>query len=307
MNISCDVIRDILPLYAENMASSASRELVDEHLCGCDRCTSVLAALVKKADIVPETDADSLMRVKKAIQKRRLWTAFTAATAVATVFFWLFSFMTLLIPATYEEIVQSVQLLDDGSLRVVCQPTAKLSGTTVMQSDANVAMISYTSRFDRMFPQETPQTSGGVIDIYGSYIGEDAAHEQVNYWYLDPDGMTFGTLLHDAGREVPVKLPWSVNENMFGFFVIAVTAAALFEALSLLLKKYHRISAGMAILAAMGGCYGLATLLLTFGKMMVVHNSGVVSMYLIHIVILAVMLFVMGACTFRLRQLVRGE
>ena len=31
MDISCDIIRDLLPLYAENLVSEDSRKLVDDH------------------------------------------------------------------------------------------------------------------------------------------------------------------------------------------------------------------------------------------------------------------------------------
>ena len=32
MKISCEIIRDILPLYAEGMASQATKEMVEQHL-----------------------------------------------------------------------------------------------------------------------------------------------------------------------------------------------------------------------------------------------------------------------------------
>ena len=42
MDISCDVIQDILPLYAEDLASPATRELVESHLSGCEGCSQEL-------------------------------------------------------------------------------------------------------------------------------------------------------------------------------------------------------------------------------------------------------------------------
>ena len=51
MNISCDVIRDLLPLYAENMVSTATRNLVEDHLCGCDQCTATLAKQLKQPEL----------------------------------------------------------------------------------------------------------------------------------------------------------------------------------------------------------------------------------------------------------------
>lgn len=42
MKISCDIIRDLLPLYAENMTSQASSEMVETHLGECEGCTNYL-------------------------------------------------------------------------------------------------------------------------------------------------------------------------------------------------------------------------------------------------------------------------
>ena len=38
MKLDCEVIRDLLPLYAEHMASPASTALVEEHLQECEAC-----------------------------------------------------------------------------------------------------------------------------------------------------------------------------------------------------------------------------------------------------------------------------
>ena len=38
MKISCSVIRDILPLYVENMVSEDTKEIVEEHIKDCEEC-----------------------------------------------------------------------------------------------------------------------------------------------------------------------------------------------------------------------------------------------------------------------------
>jgi len=45
MKISCDVIRDLLPLYADDACSQASRQMVDEHLDECADCGVILKRL----------------------------------------------------------------------------------------------------------------------------------------------------------------------------------------------------------------------------------------------------------------------
>ena len=41
MKMECDIIRDLMPLYAENMVSEKSREAVDSHLEECAECKNI--------------------------------------------------------------------------------------------------------------------------------------------------------------------------------------------------------------------------------------------------------------------------
>ena len=45
MKISCDVIRDLLPLYADEACSNDSRKIVEEHLAECPECSTMLRRL----------------------------------------------------------------------------------------------------------------------------------------------------------------------------------------------------------------------------------------------------------------------
>ena len=45
MKTDCDVIRDLLPLYADDACSQKSRELVEEHLQECPTCSDLLQKL----------------------------------------------------------------------------------------------------------------------------------------------------------------------------------------------------------------------------------------------------------------------
>ena len=45
MKYECEVIRDLLPLYADDVSSAGSRKMVEEHLEECAECTKVLEQL----------------------------------------------------------------------------------------------------------------------------------------------------------------------------------------------------------------------------------------------------------------------
>ena len=54
MKLECDVIRDLLPLYAEKLASPASSALVEQHLAACPACRAELEQMEKPVPVQPE-------------------------------------------------------------------------------------------------------------------------------------------------------------------------------------------------------------------------------------------------------------
>lgn len=70
MNLSCSVIADLLPLYAENLAGAESRALVEEHLKTCSACRKRLEEL-KTPAAVPASAPAPLKQVRRAVRRKR--------------------------------------------------------------------------------------------------------------------------------------------------------------------------------------------------------------------------------------------
>ena len=45
MKVSCEIIKDLLPLYLDNVCSNDSKAAIDEHLTACENCKSELQAM----------------------------------------------------------------------------------------------------------------------------------------------------------------------------------------------------------------------------------------------------------------------
>ena len=66
MSINCEVIGDLLPLYAENMISEAGRALVDEHLQGCQACRDKLTHMRESLPVpIVEQNREEARPLKK--------------------------------------------------------------------------------------------------------------------------------------------------------------------------------------------------------------------------------------------------
>ena len=71
-DLTCGVVRDLLPSYVENLLGEESREAVDRHLAGCPECTARKEAMTAPAVRTeePEKEVDFLKQVKRANRKR---------------------------------------------------------------------------------------------------------------------------------------------------------------------------------------------------------------------------------------------
>ena len=104
MKLDCEVIRDLLPLYAEDMASPASTALVEEHLQECEACRAELEQMQLPVPVQPEPQPDAPLKgIRTALRKKRILTAAAAVLAVLCAVVLVFWMGNLSTPVTAEE------------------------------------------------------------------------------------------------------------------------------------------------------------------------------------------------------------
>ena len=80
MKTDCEIIRDLLPLYVDDICSEKSRELVDEHLRECTECGSLLDRL-KRTEIENGLKAEKEDAISYGFRKFKQLSARTGITA----------------------------------------------------------------------------------------------------------------------------------------------------------------------------------------------------------------------------------
>ena len=84
MKIDCSIIKDILPLYVEEMVSEKSKELIEEHLVGCESCQQVYKEMkepVFQAQL-KTNPAESFQKYAKKTKRHMEWKGALIAAAV---------------------------------------------------------------------------------------------------------------------------------------------------------------------------------------------------------------------------------
>lgn len=69
--VSCDTIRDILPLYVDDVVSEDTHTMVAEHLEQCAECRKKYESMKSKVVLPIENDAKPLMQFKNEVKKGR--------------------------------------------------------------------------------------------------------------------------------------------------------------------------------------------------------------------------------------------
>ena len=78
---SCNTVRDMLPLYVDDVVSEDTRAIVEEHLVGCAACRKLYESMKQEAVLPVDRDVKQLERFKGAWKKKKRAIALTAIVA----------------------------------------------------------------------------------------------------------------------------------------------------------------------------------------------------------------------------------
>ncbi|RSD27792.1 zf-HC2 domain-containing protein [Mesobacillus subterraneus] len=134
MKISCNMIRDILPLYVEDMASQDTRDLVEEHIASCENCKKQLEEIRTFEEPPVDTDIAPLRNIQNTLRKKKLQTIILSV--MVTLVFAVVTIAYLTTPAyiSYNENAVSIIEKDDGT--VLLNFSEEVSGYNVNQYPA---------------------------------------------------------------------------------------------------------------------------------------------------------------------------
>lgn len=230
MNNECNLIKDILPLYVEDMVSTNTREFVREHLEHCEECHAEFECMRKPAGFIPDTDIVPLKKIKRDLLIKRIQTVlFTAIMACAIV---VAAFGILTSPKFFPYSDNFLNVIDDSDGNIIITFDDKVTGYSCMkefdnENETEVYRINaWTTIWDSYLSNRGKQNmmipSNGEIKIQIFYAQNDGSGDVLIYG------------VNDKAEEDIVTLP---RQILMPYFLLAFLALAILAILRFLLRN----------------------------------------------------------------------
>lgn len=189
MKQECSIVRDLLPLYVEDMVSPETAEFVGGHLAACETCQAEVQNLRQPPDVAPPAQEEHpeapLRRLQRKLLLKRIQSALLAGGFVLVVL--LSAFAILSAPRYFPYTAQLLEVTEqaDGSLTItfdqaVTQCQVESLGTQEPDNQSESYSIqAWTSPWDQWFSRSgsrtltiTPQTDRPVLVYYAQNNGQ---------------------------------------------------------------------------------------------------------------------------------------
>lgn len=256
MKTSCNIIRDLLPLYAENMTSSDSNALVQEHLTDCEDCRKMLE-LFQTTEPEIGSDTGALGQIQRQIRRRRLLTAWTAVLLTASVLCCLLAWVITPVAVSLEELEIYVTETEYG-LCVHLEGDYDLL-TVTDETDTDTGAVSYT-----LIAARRRYHSDGRRQEY-----RISNNDVAQIWYEASRDGEEDTLLWGHSNGGRISLP---RIALGGYFMMALAGGLVLAILAWLLRKKKGcgyLSAG----AVLCSCFALADWIVTGGDWRMYYST----------------------------------
>lgn len=118
MNHECSIIRDLLPLYAEEMVSPDTASFVAEHLNTCAECRSVYERVKEPEQVQMTEEAAPLIALKRRMLAKRIQTIALTVVFAAALFLSAFAYLSAPAYFAYSEDLFTVTKNGDHSITI---------------------------------------------------------------------------------------------------------------------------------------------------------------------------------------------
>lgn len=200
MKVTCNVIRDLLPLYLENIASDDTCTMVEKHISLCEDCRKQLDEMKLYNNPPIDTDVAPLRNLKATLRKKKLQTIIFSVMLTMVFASITIAFFTAPKYIPYSE--GTVSLIEKDNGAVLALFSDKVSGYDISSypNDDNTGYVynitAWDSIWNRNIAKNTANNTvlnpnGEEVDSVYYYMTNGSEDRLIYGNDQNPDGGTF--------------------------------------------------------------------------------------------------------------------
>ncbi|MBA2174850.1 zf-HC2 domain-containing protein [Halobacillus locisalis] len=201
MKISCNVIKDILPLYAEDMVSQDTRDLVEDHIDSCENCKKHLEEMRTFEEPPVDTDIAPLKNIQNTLRRKKLQTILFSV--MVTLVFAVVTIAYLTTPAylPYNEDAVSIIEKDDGTVLLNFSEEVAGFDVTEYQAQDDSGYVYNITTWETIWHQKISRNNleNTVLNPNGKTVA--------SIYYYNTDGSENTLIYGDSITEGSMTLP----------------------------------------------------------------------------------------------------
>ena len=149
---NCNIVKDLLPLYKENLLSDESKKFVEDHLKSCSECENLLKDKIE----IESKNTKPLDFVEKRIKKESRYFTLAVVALLGSIFIFIISYLNAPRHFEYEKGLYRVYRGDDI---YTVEFSDKVSGIDYTDTEDAIYLDGYSTKYDEIFNKDRPRKS----------------------------------------------------------------------------------------------------------------------------------------------------
>lgn len=141
---NCNIIKDLLPLYKEDLLSQESKTFVEEHLKTCPECENLLKDEIE----IESKNTKPLDFVEKRIKKEARYSTLAAIALIGSILIFIISYLNTPRHIEYEKGLYKVYRSDEI---YTVEFNDKVSGIDYTDTEDAIYLDAYSTKYDEIF------------------------------------------------------------------------------------------------------------------------------------------------------------
>lgn len=141
---NCNIIKDLLPLYKENLLSDESKIFVEDHLKSCPDCENLLKDQIE----IESKNTKPLDFVEKRIKKESRYFTLAVVALLGSILIFIISYLNTPRHLEYEKGLYKVYRSDDI---YTVEFSDKVSGIDYTDTEDAIYLDGYSTKYDEIF------------------------------------------------------------------------------------------------------------------------------------------------------------